>query len=126
MVRGALTVGYQAPHTWSPAERALLAAAAELVGQAAERARRFETQHGTAQLLQRSMLPEHLPDLPRLRIAARYDPGVDGNAAGGDFYDAFAAAHRRGWASCSATSPGTTCRPPRGWGRCGRRCARWR
>ncbi|WP_200209922.1 ATP-binding SpoIIE family protein phosphatase [Micromonospora coerulea] len=89
VVRGALSVGYQAPHTWSPAERALLTASAELVGQAAERARRFETQHGTAQLLQRSMLPEQLPDLPRLRIAARYDPGVDGNAAGGDFYDAF-------------------------------------
>ncbi|SCG76173.1 SpoIIE family protein phosphatase [Micromonospora inositola] len=89
VVRGALAVGYQTPHTWSAAERALLAASAELVGQAAERARRFETQHGTAQLLQRSMLPEQLPDLPRLRIAARYDPGVDGNAAGGDFYDAF-------------------------------------
>ncbi|OKI45083.1 SpoIIE family protein phosphatase [Micromonospora sp. CB01531] len=89
VIRGAVTVGYQSPHPWSPAERALLAASAELVGQAAERARRFETQHGTAQLLQRSMLPEQLPDLPRLRIAARYDPGVDGNAAGGDFYDAF-------------------------------------
>jgi GAF domain-containing protein/anti-sigma regulatory factor (Ser/Thr protein kinase) len=89
LVRGALTVGYQSPHAWSAAEQALLAASAELVGQAAERARRFETQHGTAQLLQRSMLPDQLPDLPRLRIAARYDPGVDGNAAGGDFYDAF-------------------------------------
>ncbi|MGC4854085.1 SpoIIE family protein phosphatase [Micromonospora sp. DT4] len=89
VIRGGLTVGYQVAHTWSAAERALLAASAELIGQAAERARRFETQHGTAQLLQRSMLPEHLPDLPRLRIAARYDPGVDGNAAGGDFYDAF-------------------------------------
>ncbi|MGR6318499.1 SpoIIE family protein phosphatase [Micromonospora soli] len=89
VIRGALTVGRQVPHLWSPAERALLAASAELIGQAAERARRFETQHGTAQLLQRSMLPEQLPDLPRLRIAARYDPGVDGNAAGGDFYDAF-------------------------------------
>ncbi|MGN9777334.1 ATP-binding SpoIIE family protein phosphatase [Micromonospora sp. H33] len=89
VVRGGLTVGYQTAHAWSAAERALLHASAELVGQAAERARRFETQHGTAQLLQRSMLPAHLPDLPRLRIAARYDPGVDGNAAGGDFYDAF-------------------------------------
>ncbi|SCE70071.1 Serine phosphatase RsbU, regulator of sigma subunit [Micromonospora coriariae] len=89
VVRGGLSVGYQVPHTWSAAERALLAASAELIGQAAERARRFETQHGTAQLLQRSMLPANLPDLPRLRIAARYDPGVDGNAAGGDFYDAF-------------------------------------
>ncbi|MFC0005413.1 ATP-binding SpoIIE family protein phosphatase [Micromonospora siamensis] len=89
VIRGALSVGYQEAHTWTGAERALLAAAVELVGQAAERARRFETQHGTAQLLQRSMLPEHLPAMPRLRIAARYEPGVDGNAAGGDFYDAF-------------------------------------
>ncbi|MER5701530.1 SpoIIE family protein phosphatase [Micromonospora sp. NPDC002296] len=88
-LRGGLTVGYHEAHPWPAAERALLAASAELIGQAAERARRFETQHGTAQLLQRSMLPERLPDLPRLRIAARYDPGVDGNAAGGDFYDAF-------------------------------------
>jgi anti-sigma regulatory factor (Ser/Thr protein kinase) len=86
---GALAIGYHTPHPWSPAERALLTAAAELVAQAAERARRFENQHGTAQLLQRSMLPEHLPDLPHLRLAAQYDAGVDGNAAGGDFYDAF-------------------------------------
>ncbi|HEX7746950.1 MAG TPA: ATP-binding SpoIIE family protein phosphatase [Micromonosporaceae bacterium] len=89
-LRGALALGYPDPHPWHPAERAMLAAAAELVAQAAERARRFENQHGTAQLLQRSMLPEHLPDIPVLRLAARYDPGVDGNAAGGDFYDAFA------------------------------------
>ncbi|MEV6349413.1 SpoIIE family protein phosphatase [Actinoplanes sp. NPDC051851] len=88
-VRGALTVGFRHAHTWLPAERALLKAAAELVAQAAERARRFEAQHGTAQLLQRSMLPEHLPELDTFRIAARYDVGVDGNAAGGDFYDAF-------------------------------------
>ncbi|WP_248293811.1 SpoIIE family protein phosphatase [Actinoplanes sp. TBRC 11911] len=88
-VRGALTMGYRAGHAWLPAERALLNAAAQLVAQAAERARRFEAQHGTAQLLQRSMLPEHLPELERFRIAARYDVGVDGNAAGGDFYDAF-------------------------------------
>ncbi|AGZ44536.1 putative magnesium/manganese-dependent protein phosphatase with GAF domain [Actinoplanes friuliensis DSM 7358] len=86
---GALTMGFRTAHTWLPAERALLYAAAELVAQAAERARRFEAQHGTAQLLQRSMLPEHLPELDRFRIAARYDVGVDGNAAGGDFYDAF-------------------------------------
>ncbi|MFY1649618.1 SpoIIE family protein phosphatase [Solwaraspora sp. WMMB762] len=88
-LRGGITFGYREPHSWAPAERALLSAVAELVTQAAERARRFETQHGTAQLLQRSMLPEQLPDLPLLRLAARYDPGVDGNSAGGDFYDAF-------------------------------------
>ena len=95
LLRGALTMGYRTAHTWLPAERALLYAAAELVAQAAERARRFEAQHGTAQLLQRSMLPEHLPELDRFRIAARYDVGVDGNAAGGDFYDAFELADHR-------------------------------
>ncbi|HET9517527.1 MAG TPA: SpoIIE family protein phosphatase [Actinoplanes sp.] len=89
-VRGALTIGYRDPHVWLPAEQALLRAATELIAQAAERARRFEAQHGTAQLLQRSMLPEHLPELAAFRLAARYDVGVDGNAAGGDFYDAFA------------------------------------
>jgi serine phosphatase RsbU (regulator of sigma subunit)/anti-sigma regulatory factor (Ser/Thr protein kinase) len=92
---GALTIGYRSAHAWLPAERALLNAAAQLIGQAAERARRFEAQHGTAQLLQRSMLPEHLPELDRFRIAARYDVGVDGNAAGGDFYDAFQLADGR-------------------------------
>ncbi len=86
---GGLTIGYRTAHTWLPAERALLNAAAQLITQATERARRFEAQHGNAQLLQRSMLPEHLPELDTFRIAARYDVGVDGNAAGGDFYDAF-------------------------------------
>ncbi|WP_306206473.1 ATP-binding SpoIIE family protein phosphatase [Actinoplanes sp. RD1] len=94
-LRGAVTMGYRTAHAWLPAERALLYAAAELIAQAAERARRFEAQHGTAMLLQRSMLPEHLPELDRFRIAARYDVGVDGNAAGGDFYDAFELADGR-------------------------------
>ncbi|GAA0574378.1 hypothetical protein GCM10010172_68760 [Paractinoplanes ferrugineus] len=92
---GALSIGYRTEHNWLPAEQALLNAAAQQVAQAAERARRFEAQHGTAQLLQRSMLPEHLPELERFRIAARYDVGVDGNAAGGDFYDAFRLADGR-------------------------------
>ncbi|MET0415311.1 MAG: SpoIIE family protein phosphatase [Actinoplanes sp.] len=94
-LHGALTMGYRTAHAWLPAEQALLNAAAQLVAQAAERARRFEAQHGTAQLLQRSMLPEHLPELETFRIAARYDVGVDGNAAGGDFYDAFRLADGR-------------------------------
>jgi len=88
-LHGALTMGYREAHSWRSADRALLSAAAELIAQAAERARRFEAQHGVAQLLQRSMLPEHLPELDRFRIAAGYDVGVDGNAAGGDFFDAF-------------------------------------
>jgi GAF domain-containing protein/anti-sigma regulatory factor (Ser/Thr protein kinase) len=88
-LRGAITFGRCQPSIWSAPERALLATVAELVGQAAERARLFEAQYGTSQLLQRSLLPQTLPNLDRFRVAARYEPGVDGNAAGGDFYDAF-------------------------------------
>ena len=55
--------------------------AEEIVAQAAERARRFETQHGTAQLLQRSMLPEHLPELDRFRIAMDDDLDTPGALA---------------------------------------------
>lgn len=89
-LRGGMTFGFRDHHPWLPAERALLIATAELVAQAAERARRFEAQHGASQLLQRSLLPESLPTVDMLRVAARYEPSVDGNPAGGDFYDAFA------------------------------------
>lgn len=88
-LRGAVAFGSRDAHSWPPAERALLSAVAELVAQAAERARLFETQHGTARLLQRSLLPQTLPSIEQFRVAARYETGVDGNAAGGDFYDAF-------------------------------------
>src|SRR3954471_5112113 len=55
----------------------------------------WSTWVATQDIQQRSMLPEHLPELDRYRIAARYDVGVDGNAAGGDFYDAFTLADGR-------------------------------
>ncbi|RLU81300.1 serine/threonine protein phosphatase [Streptomyces griseocarneus] len=42
-----------------------------------------------AAALQRAMLPPQLPDVPGLRIAARYAPARDGLAVGGDWYDAF-------------------------------------
>jgi serine phosphatase RsbU (regulator of sigma subunit) len=89
IVRGAVTFGYVIDHAWSVSERAQLAAAARLIGQALERAQRYDTQHGASLLLQRSLLPDTLPNLDDFRLAARYDTGVDGNAAGGDFYDAF-------------------------------------
>lgn len=89
-LRGAISVGYEEDHAWQSADRMLLTAMAEMVAQASERAKLFETQHGTAQLMQRSMLPQSLPAMDGYRIAARYAAGTDGKAAGGDFYDAFA------------------------------------
>lgn len=94
-VRGSVVFAYQRPYRWSPEQRALLSAAVEIVGQAVSRAALYETQQDTAHLLQRSMLPHALPTLKDLRLAAQYQPGVDGNAAGGDFYDAFVVAGDR-------------------------------
>jgi serine phosphatase RsbU (regulator of sigma subunit)/anti-sigma regulatory factor (Ser/Thr protein kinase) len=84
-----VTFGYQRPYRWLPEQRALLSAAVELIGQAVTRADLYETQYGTSHLLQRSLLPHTLPTLDNFRLGAQYQPGVHGNAAGGDFYDAF-------------------------------------
>ena len=40
-----------------------------------------------AETLQRSLLPQRLPRLDRLALAARYLPGAEGTQAGGDWYD---------------------------------------
>ena len=54
---------------------------------AIERARRFQQEHETAVTLQRSLLPDRLPDIPGLALAARYLPGAAGTEVGGDWYD---------------------------------------
>ncbi|GAA1695955.1 SpoIIE family protein phosphatase [Fodinicola feengrottensis] len=41
-----------------------------------------------AQMLQRSLMPARLPEVPGLRLAARYVPG-EGENIGGDWYDLF-------------------------------------
>jgi serine phosphatase RsbU (regulator of sigma subunit) len=48
----------------------------------------FEERDHVARVLQESLLPPELPEVPGLEIAARYQPG-DG-LVGGDFYDVFA------------------------------------
>jgi serine phosphatase RsbU (regulator of sigma subunit) len=44
-------------------------------------------QRSTAELLQHSLLPEELPQVPRVQLAARYLPGQAGVQVGGDWYD---------------------------------------
>jgi PAS domain S-box-containing protein len=48
----------------------------------------YEREHRVAEILQRSLLPERLPELPGLALAARYLPAGRGAAVGGDWYDA--------------------------------------
>ena len=45
--------------------------------------------HTVAETLQRSVLPDTLPEIPGLDLAVRYLPGTAGVDVGGDWYDAF-------------------------------------
>jgi PAS domain S-box-containing protein len=47
----------------------------------------YEREHTIAETLQRSLLPERLPSVEGLEIAARYLPAGRGAAVGGDWYD---------------------------------------
>ncbi|SDM15064.1 PP2C family protein-serine/threonine phosphatase [Streptomyces wuyuanensis] len=69
--------------------QALLVTLGRLVDQALERIRLQQARVELAVAMQRHMLPPALPELPGLRIAARYAPAGDGLDVGGDWYDAF-------------------------------------
>ena len=47
----------------------------------------YQREHRIAETLQRSLLPERLPPIDGLDLAARYLPGARGAAIGGDWYD---------------------------------------
>jgi PAS domain S-box-containing protein len=47
----------------------------------------YQREHRIAETLQRSLLPERLPPIEGLELAARYLPGARGAAIGGDWYD---------------------------------------
>jgi anti-sigma regulatory factor (Ser/Thr protein kinase)/putative methionine-R-sulfoxide reductase with GAF domain len=87
-VTGVMHVGTLRPREFTDDDAALLQLAASRAGPAIERARLFDEldrEHRSAISLQRSLLPERLPDVPGLDIAARYLPSVD--EVGGDWYD---------------------------------------
>jgi serine phosphatase RsbU (regulator of sigma subunit) len=52
-------------------------------------AQAFAREHGDAETLQRSVLPDSLPAAPGLDLAVRYLPATEGVGVGGDWYDAF-------------------------------------
>ena len=56
----------------------------------AERMRAREREHLIAETLQRSLLPENLPDNPDVAVAARYIPATHDVEVGGDWYDIIA------------------------------------
>jgi len=49
--------------------------------------KRAEREHRIAETLQRSLLPDRLPEIPGVRFAARYAPASADMEVGGDWYD---------------------------------------
>lgn len=86
---GALRFSFTRPRKISDEEQVFLEALAGQCALAVERATLFEREHKTAETLQNSLLPDQLPTLPGLALAARYLP-AQGIQVGGDWYDAFA------------------------------------
>ncbi|AVH54779.1 MULTISPECIES: SpoIIE family protein phosphatase [Streptomyces] len=84
---GLCVLAFDRPHPFSGSQRTVLTALAGLIAQALERARLYDTAQELAQTLQAALLPDSLPDLPGLDVAARYLPSVRGMDIGGDFYD---------------------------------------
>jgi PAS domain S-box-containing protein len=70
-------------------DRAFLGALAGQCAIALERARLYERERSTAVALQRSLLPDRLPDAAGVELAARFLPGSADAEVGGDWYDAF-------------------------------------
>ena len=70
-------------------DMALMNRLAQLAAVALENVRALEREHQTAVMLQRSLLPGVLPQVPGLAIAARYRASQQQAEVGGDFFDAF-------------------------------------
>jgi PAS domain S-box-containing protein len=86
-VTGVLVAGAELPREFGGEDLTLLRLAAARVGLAIAHARVYEREHRIAETLQRSLLPDRLPDLPGLDVAARYLPAASEAEVGGDWYD---------------------------------------
>jgi phosphoserine phosphatase RsbU/P len=92
---GVLHVGSLSERRFTATESDVLAYVAVRIA-AAIQARQLESERGAAKVLQRSLLPSRLPDLPGFEFAARYVPTEIGGV-GGDWYDAFVVPDGRLW-----------------------------
>ncbi|WP_078891711.1 SpoIIE family protein phosphatase [Streptomyces sp. NRRL S-350] len=85
---GSCILGFDRPRPFTVEERGLLTALGGFIAQAVERARLYDAEFALARGLQQGLLPHRLPEVPGIRITARYLPGTQGMEIGGDWYDA--------------------------------------
>ncbi|MFC4591684.1 SpoIIE family protein phosphatase [Sphaerisporangium corydalis] len=77
------------PAASHPDERPYLRELLDRTALALANAERYDREHHIALHLQRSLLPQALPVLDGVTLAARYVAGAAGHQVGGDWYDAF-------------------------------------
>jgi hypothetical protein len=112
-VVGLLAISGNRPREFDETERELLGALAAQAGQALQRALLYERQLRTAEVLQRGLLPQRLPAVPGIAMAARYAPGASGMRVGGDWYDAIPVpGDRLALVIGERSPPGSTSWPP--------------
>ncbi|WP_214369002.1 SpoIIE family protein phosphatase [Pseudonocardia sp. H11422] len=92
---GALGFRFADRPQFSPERRSFVLTLASQCAQAVMRARLHQAEHEVAVVLQRSLLPQRMPDLDRLALATRYLPGTAGTEAGGDWFDVLALEPRK-------------------------------
>ncbi|SOC50177.1 PAS fold-containing protein [Blastococcus aggregatus] len=86
---GTVSFGWPDPRRFAAEEIMRAHTIAELCSGALERARLADGQRQISEVLQRSLLPRRLPDVPGWQLAARYQPAGEAVRAGGDWFDAF-------------------------------------
>src|SRR5262249_27604975 len=91
-----LSMGDDRPEGLNPGGVELAVDIGRRGGSALERAQlwqdhqqRFEAEHRIAGHLQSTVIPDRLPELPGVQLAAAYRPAEVGVDVGGDWYDAF-------------------------------------
>jgi len=85
---GAIALGHMDEARFTEEAQIQIEALARQAAVALENAVLYERERGIAETLQRSLLPDRLPEIPGVRLAARYLPGSS-EAVGGDWYDVF-------------------------------------
>lgn len=86
---GILTLAFPEPHPIDDGpDQIILTALASAVADAISRAIQHDTDRDLVMSVQRSLLPETLPEHPGVRLGARYMPAETNYGIGGDWYDA--------------------------------------
>jgi GAF domain-containing protein/CHASE1-domain containing sensor protein len=86
---GVLSVLWSDPPAFDEALLGRISTVADLCAQSAERAQLFDAEHRVRRDLQARVLP-HVPEVPGLDVAARYEPAAPSVGLGGDWYDGIA------------------------------------